>query len=1361
MEQILVKRASGEEYLLEDRAAFRIINSISQKTELRSNDTIDVDITSRQFHDFKIGDTFYFLGRKYTLNQIPRYQKNSRNEYQYSATFEGVMYDLRRASYDVNIDTTGSAIYGETLTADLELFAKVLVENANRVFTDKWALGELPENTETKTITFSEEDNCLGVLQKLCDEYDTDFTISTDENGLNKINFLQVGEEIPLEFKVGFNQGLYNLIREKVDSSDIITRLKVYGSDQNLGTSYRSNKLVLPGKNKPNSYIENTDAIERFGIYEAVKVFDEIYPRRIGIVTSINSDSPYKFSDTSMDFDLNEKDENGTKYLIAGSAEKIHFNTGALAGYEFDVHSYSHSTKEFHIIKFADENGYEFPSKDNDAFRIAPGDEYVVLNIQMPQVYIDNAENELLQKANEYLSDKLEPNVQYSMDIDTLYLQRQLNETITEFFKVGDFIKVIDEDFGINRFIRIKSIERDLRKPFDYKLVLSDSKVTNLVSGTIPGEIKNIKNIIKLNNLNNPAKARRNWKDAQEVLNMVFDVEGDYYTDKIKPNSIETTHLQVGAKSMQFNLIDSFFEPNVNGDPNVIKWSNCKLVHFTIEDNIREWQITAGTKNLEANKAYYIYARCNKDNTIGVIDITEIQYTVDQGNYYYFLIGIVNSYDTDIKAREVSLMYGFSTFSGRFIKAGRIESSGGGNTYFDLDTGEISGKITFTNDSPAFEQINNSIIIGGRNLMQQTEFKLTDKWIYASNVGGTVNFVPSQRRIWLENINNTYIDAVQNITVEANTKYTLSFLAASDKGFIGSIYAIERINETINITPAKDNLQVLNLPTNGRYQKFTFTITTSSSTVLLRFGVRANSNSKVHFRDLKLEKGTKATDWTPAPEDIDNAINKAQNDATAANNTLSDIASDNKLSPSEKQTTLTEWNRIKLEYQQNILDANKLNVSATTYTNAYNALNTYLTPLLSNLTTTTDIVGNTFRSNFNLYYEANVKLLTDIQNKLVDSIEIVGRNLVIRKTEKNNTIVNTDGSEGSYMNNSLSNFTIKVIAGTSLVFTKSTVQNTDNYWRYKYVNSAGNLISRKANNLNSFTDVVPNNAVGLVVSYPTDSKVKISKGTNVTDWSAAPEDVQQQITELDNTMKRIDGVTSFLGTTIDQNVIATGVLMVGSEFQSNAGISGLNESGSKSVRQWAGGTAQNRNKAAWNVLDDGTMNFYHPNGQIAFKFGLENGVFAMNGYHKDGYLMFRLDPNRGLVNVAYSQESWSERKFFKIPVTNINATDDQIRVYLMPLITNSNGIYTIEQSKLNYQCWEYFNGTIPSNADWQQYNGYKASNNSRTANISNGWYLINYGPLEQDSTTLKPAVEVVFIEAGVYRQSRIIVMTNL
>lgn len=1509
MEQILVKRANNSEYLLEDKNKGSFITSIIQSTELRSNDVINVELTSREFINFTIGDYFHYLGQKYTLNQIPRYFKNSSNDFQFSMTFEGAMFDLRRASYDVNIDTTGSAIYGETLTADLELFATILIENINRVFPGKWVLGEIPAETETKTITFSEEENCLAALQMLCDEYDTDFIIKTDNNGVNILNFKQVGNEIPLEFKVGFQKGLYTLTREKVDASDIVTRLKVYGSDKNLGTDYRANRLVLKDKNKPNSYIENTQAIAKYGIYESTKIFDDIYPRRKGKVTSINSSSPYKFSDSSMDFDLKEKDENGTKYLLNGVNAKIHFNTGDLAGYELEIHDYNHETNEFHIIKFADENSYEFPSKDNDAFRIGIGDEYVILDIQMPQVYIDNAEAELFEKSNEYLSDKLEPNIQYLLDVDTLHLQRILNDTVTQFFSIGDFIKVVDEDFDINRYIRIKSIERDLKNPFDYKLTLSDSKVTNFLSGTIPGEINNINKIIKINNLNNPAKARRNWKDAQEVLNMVFDVEGDYYTEKIKPNSIETTHLQVGAKSMQFNLIDSFFEPNFESNPNKIRWSTCKLVHFAISDNIVEWQIQGGQKDLEANKPYYLYAKCNKSNNIGVIEITETQYTVDQGSFYYFLIGIINTYSEDIKAREISLMYGFTTVSGRFIKTGRI-SSNDGSTYFDLDTGEISGKITFTSDSPAFNQVKDSIQIGGRNLilnskeewrlfvgggygmavLGQTDAKVGETFTasvfvrnstspnginleahemdatgqrlksYASHVvndkveltttiqhpatkyvsinlcfnghysqpyqyeyskeklergNKATDWTPALEDVEANilqskqdsiNASKAYSDAqdeLKRIQAEAyaDGKVTAAEQRAIDdataKAEAAKVYAAAQDNllrtqleayadgqitaeEQARIQQMQDNLAaakayadaqanlakiaanayadgvvdeeearaiadatakmeaakqhaqslVNNIQIGGRnlykgtekfsgndwvnlifwtretetyngfsiisrngdwlgvYQPinvkvgdiYTFSAyikkdaptvdcylfaggdegqgqAETSSLVLntevnkwekitsvikitqegvIKIRLEKSGVGSMYCCGLKLEKGNKATDWTPAPEDVEASILQAKQLAEQANQKVANISNDNILSASEKQQISNEWNRIKSEYTSNYSLAINNGISTTDYTNYYNDLYNYITPLLVDISVDSPIVGDVFRTKFKAYYDQNIALIVAINDKLRSGIN-----------------------------------------------------------------------------------------------------------TNT------------------GAINRINQITSFLDTTINGNVIGTGVLMVGSATQSNAGISGLNESGSESVRFWAGGTAQNRDKANWVMHDDGVERTFHPNGNLATVRGIINGVFTHNYYHQDGYLLFKLDPNRGLVNVAYTQESWSQRKFARILNSNINASDYEIQILVEPLITMQGEFYTIEQNKLTYICYEYHNGTLPANADLQQYNGYKTNNTEKIGNnIPNGWYIMNYGPLMIDMVTSKPVVRLTFVENGIEKQNKTLVMTN-
>lgn len=127
-------------------------------------------------------------------------------------------------------------------------------------------------------------------------------------------------------------------------------------------------------------------------------------------------------------------------------------------------------------------------------------------------------------------------------------------------------------------------------------------------------------------------------------------------------------------------------------------------------------------------------------------------------------------------------------------------------------------------------------------------------------------------------------------------------------------------------------------------------------------------------------KATKYTDDTVANQAIQNAKN-AQNSANQANSKLEDIASDSKLTPSEKQATKKEWDIIVSEYSINVDQAKLFGISYTDYTNKYTSLSTYITPLLSNLDTTSDIVGNTFRQKFKDYYDSRQNLLNDVSAK--------------------------------------------------------------------------------------------------------------------------------------------------------------------------------------------------------------------------------------------------------------------------------------------------------------------------------------------------------------------------------------------
>lgn len=111
----------------------------------------------------------------------------------------------------------------------------------------------------------------------------------------------------------------------------------------------------------------------------------------------------------------------------------------------------------------------------------------------------------------------------------------------------------------------------------------------------------------------------------------------------------------------------------------------------------------------------------------------------------------------------------------------------------------------------------------------------------------------------------------------------------------------------------------------------------------------------------------------------------AQGTADGALGKLDEIASDNKLSPSEKQQTKKEWDIILVEYPQNISKANAYGVVTTNYTTRYNALKQYIEPLISNLTTTSDVVGNTFRDNFKNYYNEEILLTGNIYDKVKES----------------------------------------------------------------------------------------------------------------------------------------------------------------------------------------------------------------------------------------------------------------------------------------------------------------------------------------------------------------------------------------
>lgn len=756
MEQIIVRHPGGTTALLTSRARKSGVTKAEQSITLLGADTVAITVKSATPLTFHLGDQIDVYGKTYTLNQLPGIKKTGNRNFEYTLTFEGVQYELIDVQFLLPDDTVL-----DSFTGDLEDFLGILIGNLTRVYPGKWVLGIFPANTEYKTLTYTEK-NCLEVLQDFCTQWGTEFEI-TQANGVRTLNIKTAGVNFPYTFRYGRTGGLYELTRQNINSKNVVTRLYVYGGNSNLGNKYRYSRLCLPGKAKNASYIENAAAIAAYGLKENTKIFDDIRPERYGEVTAAGS-AYYAFKDATMNFDLNEKDSAGnTKWLIDGATAKVKFTTGNLAGYEFDIHKYDHATKEIQVVPFTDENGMKFPSETSAAFQFGVGDKYFFTDINLPDAYKTDAENKLLAEGNKAIAEYSQPQVQYGLSIDENFIRQFAGElTVVNLFAVGDYIPVEDEDIGVNKSVRITAFTRDLLREYKYNITLGDSVTKTTITRVIE-DLQKIDNVIEINDLADPSKARRNWKASQEVLANVFDPEGHYYSEKIKPLSIETTMLATGARSQQFVLQNTRFEPNYEGNPNTVKVVGGTLVHYTIAETVKSWQLNTATfSNLVSGTVYYIYARCQKTGTAGNIVFDTVQRKVDSDpTYYYFLVGSLSSAitDTDGKrpARLIALTYGATTINGRFLTTGRVQSADG-QTYFDLDAGEIGGNIKFVSSDGSIKDVADlEEMIGDNNKVYTAQpippYKKGDIWVDGKvlrkcNVTRTTgNFVASD---WVE-----------------------------------------------------------------------------------------------------------------------------------------------------------------------------------------------------------------------------------------------------------------------------------------------------------------------------------------------------------------------------------------------------------------------------------------------------------------------------------------------------------------------------------------------------------------------------------------------------------------------------------
>lgn len=726
MEQIIItNNQTGQSKKLFTKEPFCTVKSAIQEKNLMGDDTIKLSIVSSQLLNFGKGDYITIDGEVYTVRTPATRQIISDNYYQYDVTLYGVMYELMKCLYR-NTDANGrSSKSSFDLTYSLKDFAKVIINNMNRDYPGKWVLDEanVPE-TEPKNISFANQ-NCLQVLQAICSDknFNYDFQI-TQADGVKTIHIGKFGSVIAppgggAAFEWGKGKGIYQLKEEKVDDTAIKTRLWAEGGTTNIKSGYRdfSDRLQLPYPKRLNKnehtlrdgttilaksqqigitddakrYHEDATLAAMIGTDEEYKSYDEIYPKRTGSITALVDGDIYSFVDSSMDFDLNEKDADGnTKYLIGGVSAKITFISGKLAGQEFEIKDkgYDHSKKQFTIIPYQDERGQKFPTDGNTAFQFAVGDKYKLTEINPPQSVLDDAEEELWYESLQDFNDMKQARVKYTLTLDRLYM---INNTPTAasvvVFKVGDYVHVKDSRFAIDKNIRVIKVSRNLLLRQDYSITLSDTVTISVAAQTVIDVIEH-ENIIEANRLRDLTKARKAWRTTEELRNMVYDTDGYFDPENIKPNSIDTNMLTVGSKSQQFILSGVILEANKGGNANIFNATGGILSHLTIKDDgIRNWTMSEAQFTLANTNGYYVFAKCSKTADTGVWFVSQDKLLVENASdpdNYYFQVGILSAVYADDGFRDFVTTYGFTRINGNTITTGRIVTSDGEN-YLDLD----------------------------------------------------------------------------------------------------------------------------------------------------------------------------------------------------------------------------------------------------------------------------------------------------------------------------------------------------------------------------------------------------------------------------------------------------------------------------------------------------------------------------------------------------------------------------------------------------------------------------------------------------------------------------------------------------
>lgn len=594
--------------------------------------------------DIRVDDYIVYNGVRFTIN-VP-YQVTRSAVIQYNITFEHPSFWLKDITFR-HLNAVEFSFFGTP-----RMVVQLIVDCMN---TDDagWMVGAC-EDVEEKTISFFADTqgySCKGALQRTAEDFELEFWFSGDGKTINMTK--QAGQKTTIHFAYGRTKGLYSVERGLLDTP-LYNRIYGYGSTKNIPEGYRDNakRLLFEG-----GKIDRPLAIgERRR--ESSVILDDIFPERTGTITSVSVDF-LSITDTSLDFDLN-----GNR--IDGEQAKIVFKTGELGGQEFDISSYSHSDKTIRIKTNTESDGYVLP---NATFSAKVGDKYNLIGIKQPQSYIESAEQRLYDATLKAFKTLSRP--PYKVVIDEKYMRENAFT-----LKSGDRVRLVDDKLGIDDMIRVTSVSFPIVNPYQCVVVISDNI-------TYTQEIQNIidtgkvKEEVKVVNKKKAEEQRRQALRMREMQDHIFNPETGYFDEtNIRPNSIETLMLSVGAKSQNFYLEDIRITPNVENDPNKISITSGKLIHreLQIEGLGYIWELGGLTQEgLVSDKSYYLSAKCSRTQLTGLWVLSETPIKADaEVGYYHFNCGLL--YSVLEGRRDYAFTNGMTYINGDTIRTGKVHA---------------------------------------------------------------------------------------------------------------------------------------------------------------------------------------------------------------------------------------------------------------------------------------------------------------------------------------------------------------------------------------------------------------------------------------------------------------------------------------------------------------------------------------------------------------------------------------------------------------------------------------------------------------------------------------------------------------